>query len=82
MNMAQEILYIVHLIKETKASSKWFAVLKRTPEFGAACFHGTGVWTDKDPTGEGMELDIASMRDEYIPWHRIDHITNCVYKPR
>lgn len=80
--MAQEIIYAVHMVKMAKAPEKWFAVLKKAAEFGAACFHGTGVWTDKDPTGGGVELDIASMRDEYIPWHRIDHITNCVYKPR
>lgn len=80
--MNQEIIYIVHLTKETKTPSRWFAVLKKTPEFGAAYFHGVGIWMDRDPTGEVTELDTASIRDEYIPWHRIDHITNCVYKPR
>jgi hypothetical protein len=80
--MNQEIIYIVHLTKETKTPSRWFAVLKKTPEFGAAYVHGVGIWMDKDPTGEVTELDTASIRDEYIPWHRIDHITNCVYKPR
>lgn len=78
-----EILYVVHFVKETKtAANRFFAVLKKVSEFGAACFHATGVWMDKDPEKEEVELDTSSMRDEYIPWHRIDHITNCVYKPR
>jgi hypothetical protein len=81
MNMIQEIIYIVHMVKE-KLANRWFVVLKRTPEFGSACFHATGVWTNDDPTKVGIELDLASLRDEYIPWYRIDHITNCVYKPR
>lgn len=80
--MTQDTFYIVHMIKGPKGPNRWFAVTKRTPEFNAAYFHGIGVWTDKDPSGEGVELDMESMRDEYIPWHRIDHITNCVYKPR
>jgi hypothetical protein len=79
--MTQEIFHIVHLIKDTKTSSRWFVVLKRTPEFSVAYFHGIGIWTTQDPT-DVVEWDIQSMREEYIPWHRIDHITDCRYKPR
>jgi hypothetical protein len=59
----------------------FFAVLKNA-DFNAAYFHGTGVWVKDDPRGKETELDTASMSDEYIPWHRINCITNCMYKPR
>lgn len=71
------ITYLVHMA----GKEGFFAVLK-SADFGASCFHGTGVWTKTDPTGKEAELDTASIRDEYIPWHRITHITNCMYKPR
>lgn len=69
--------YLVHMAD----GEDFFAVLKGA-DFGAACFHGTGVWTKEDPRGKEGELDMSSMSDEYIPWHRINRVTNCMYKPR
>lgn len=75
-----EITYIVHMVREGKAPARFFAVLKKAPDFGQAFFHAVGVWMDKEDVE--TELDVQSIREEYIPWHRIDHITNHMYRPR
>ena len=82
--MDKEIRYIVHLVTDSRkqGKEKWFVVLKPTPEFGSACFHSQGVWMDKNPELNKVKLDTVPMRDEWIPWHRIDHITNAVYRPK
>lgn len=78
-----EITYVVHMIRERNTAARFFAVLKKAPDFGHAFFHAVGVWVDKDPKDSAeMELDVQSIREEYIPWHRIDHVTNNMYRPR
>jgi hypothetical protein len=42
MRTGNKALYVVHLVREAKAPSRFFAVLK-PPDFGAACLHAIGV---------------------------------------
>jgi hypothetical protein len=79
-------IYCVHMDKKTtKSATKFFVVTQlRRDEFGVAVFHGIGYWTNKEPSKEpsneeNIEVNIIEV---WIPWNKIDHVENLVYRQR
>ena len=72
--------YLVHMEKKTsQKETKYFVTIKnRRDEFIGPCFHGIGYWWDGN---EGLftDMDSKEVKEEYIPWCKINHVESLMY---